>query len=1007
MSQPQPGNMTTTSRLRRMKALALTLLLQLSVAATAQSVEARFAATQPTFSDGESRTLTVFVQNVGAEPVDLAPRVTTAPEIVVALEPQPLTLEPGERLPLFLGVLVPLQTPPGEYPLELTIEGGGDAYRATAMMIVRPRPSLSLQVVRSDPGEAGWEREYQIELTNAGNTVETVHLELEALPFADVKIEPDLVTVSPGDTATVRATVASQMRTTGRQRVNLVALPSDAGDALATARLDYMVLGSTARIRETHRALNFTARVDYRPGTNFSRPGLEPFSVSLRGGGLIDADGNQRVRATIATSGFDSVSFAGAYTSDVLDVAIGQARHRYSELGLRASGYGLSLVGRVPDYGVTMRSYLLGDQALSGVIAAGAQITAAGPAVSGALQFAYDVPSGMGVLSSSASVDALGLIARRAASEAAGGFGDDSYVEGLTDQDQDPEEEVRAELDEATTGLPGTEEPEESPSAAIEETVVEAVASATPPIDRLTVQAEGALDTTGGVAGIARAQLGAGPFTATASLGGDSGGFKGSTTSGLSWGVGGGVSVAEVEDLSVNVNAQYRATDRHNESGANVRHTDSVAVGLGVTGGRAGAALTFATTINSNGGTDTWTRDQRFGVTVRALLDAVRLTSSLTWASGYSSSAPGEATQSLLEVKSGVRVPLSSGSLTAGGELEYDLHASKLVSLRAEAVATLRDVAALHGDVRFGVRYRMSEDYQWVTGLARWSGQVAPNLSAAAGLQGTVSLLESGTGGWVTATLNTNARLPIGHQLGIGGQVNWNLDGGVGGMITASYTVPFAVPIGRIEGLGDLSGVLLDVNGEPVQGVELLVGRGAVVTGERGEFQVLGLPVGEHILFATGGLNGKVSDPDLPVRVTINDGEVTELQLTIHPAASVEGRVTLARPEPTPGVIYGSGDANRDTLMIRGLSLRLVNDVREYQATSSASGRFTFPAVLPGTYTVVVDSDLGALYDVVVATPVVTLEPDTATPLEVIIHPLPRQIQMQDPGRSEEGNETL
>src|SRR5690606_31658506 len=150
------------------------------------------------------------------------------------------------------------------------------------------------------------------------------------------------------------------------------------------------------------------------------------------------------------------------------------------------------------------------------------------------------------------------------------------------------------------------------------------------------------------------------------------------------------------------------------------------------------------------------------------------------------------------------------------------------------------------------------------------------------------------------------ARLPIGHQLGFGGQVNWNLDGGVGGMITASYTVPFAVPIGRIEGLGDLSGVLLDVNGEPVQGVELLVGRGAVVTGERGEFQVLGLPVGEHILFATGGLNGKVSDPDLPVRVTISDGQVPEFQLTNHPAASVEGRVTLARPEPIPGVIYGS-----------------------------------------------------------------------------------------------------
>ena len=181
----------------------------------------------------------------------------------------------------------------------------------------------------------------------------------------------------------------------------------------------------------------------------------------------------------------------------------------------------------------------------------------------------------------------------------------------------------------------------------------------------------------------------------------------------------------------------------------------------------------------------------------------------------------------------------------------------------------------------------------------------------------------------MTATLNTNARLPIGHQLGIGGQVNWNLDGGVGGMITASYTVPFAVPIGRIEGLGDLSGVLLDVNGEPVQlwvlrpGDIIALGRTVMVYGTREE-------IAERL--------ASLRESKISGGVTLDTDEFAEgpsaasLDFELNFANDPDAEVvlhTLAPPELPEGLSPGQAAQMAEILQYLHLRMRgLVQTVR-------------------------------------------------------------------------------
>lgn len=972
--------------------------------AAAQTIEASFNRSAIRLDDGNATTLAVMVENGGDDTVQLTPHATATSPLVVASEPQPFTLEAGENRAVYVSVLVPTGTPPGDYELNVELTStNARTMRATATVHVRARREIEIAEVRAAQGEEASSRSFLIAIGNAGNTTETLAFHATATPTAGLAFEPDTATVAPGQRLEVRLDVDSRITSTSQQRIDLKVTSAGTGEVLAVRNLGFRVLGSTAKLQETWRELGFSVRVSYTPGPNFVNGEGLPFGVSIFGGGLISTAGNQRVRATLATPDFRSVSFAGAYQSDTVDLAVGSAVRGYSELGFTADGFGVTLDARFPEQGVGLGAYVLGTSDLSALTGVGAQVRGETKGLGASLSFAYAPEAARGVLSAAAAADLLAIESGDDIAEGDVGAGSDEA--GETGEEQKAIDEVRAELDEAAEDLPRSEEEGDEVTESLEASLLEPARREPTPLSLATIAAEGAVDTRSGVAGRVEAGIGAGPATFTADVGGSTTGFRGATSAERTWGVSGNVLIGSLDGFDVGVGARYQADDSFPASGGASQQRDTFAVGLGVNTTAASVALTYSSTLGSIAGTDIWALNQRFGVSAHALIDEATVATNLTLLTSNASSGSAGATGSVLRVSGTASVPFDGGAVSTEGSALYDLTSQELVNLEGEAIAVISDLGDIPGNLRFGVRYRRSAEAQWVTGLLRWAGRVTPSVKATAGLQGTMAFQEGSSSRWLTTSLSADTRLPIGHDLGFAGQVRLSDTGNHTVSVSASYTVPFTVQVARVEGVGDIRGLVSDSNGEPVPGVELVVGPAAVRTDEHGEFQVLGLPVGEYALLATGGADGMVTDPDLPLSVSVQDRSVTDLRITLHPAATVEGRVTLATPEPRPGVVFGSGDRLRDAMAISGMRIRLVGSEREYLAVAGPAGRLDFPPILPGTYSVQVDTDLGPLYAVEVDHPVLTLEAGQATALEVIVHPLPRLIQMQETGRAGEGND--
>src|SRR5690606_18829593 len=156
--------------------------------------------------------------------------------------------------------------------------------------------------------------------------------------------------LAPGESAALRLDVTSPLRMTGQQSLAVKAVSTTTQEQVAALNIGFQVLNSTARLRPTSRNLDFSVRFEYDPGANFQRPGLAAVGLALRGGGLINPEGNQYVRAAVSTSGFTSANAHAAYTSDTLDVMLGESKREYADLGFSANGYGVTVEALIPEY---------------------------------------------------------------------------------------------------------------------------------------------------------------------------------------------------------------------------------------------------------------------------------------------------------------------------------------------------------------------------------------------------------------------------------------------------------------------------------------------------------------------------------------------------------------------------------------------------------------------------------------------------------------------------------
>lgn len=975
--------------------LAALVYLALS-AAFAQPTQVSFTRHPIHSNDGQSHTLIATVTNQSSSTVTFIPTARVDEPLVLGPAPEPLTLGPGQTHAVVLSILVPIHTPPGEYgiSLEATDEFGTVVTAETAAH-VRERTEVTVETTTQQPGREPNQRTIQMVVHNRGNTSTELRLQATTTPAASTSITPETATLEAGESLPFELTISSPFTTSGQQRFTVTAISSATGEPLAVSQGAFSVLTDRAVVSASHRQLRFSVRVDYSSGPNFSRTDLRGFGVSVRGSGLINPNGNQRVRMNLSTRGFTTLRGSAAYTSDTLAVILGDAARDYSRFSQSTSGYGLTVDGTLPEHGVTFGSYLLADRNLTSLTGIGAQVSATAQGLQGALQATYDPRSNRAILSATGSINAL--------HPNLGASINQSTQKQPELEPEEPLSEIRVELEELE-GIEPNDETADRPEEELEESVMLAASSGGLEVRRLEFSGEGAVDTSGGVGASLQTTLGVGPATLTGQVTGTTEGFRGAPYSELSFGVGGNATVVNLAGLSVGLAAQYRNSDRFTTIAGHTSSTDTLSIGAAVNAQAFSVSTVYTSTLNTLVRAGDWSRNQRLRLALDTGFQGGTASASLSWRGAESSASGGELTSSSVRFNTRVRTTVAGAQLATGAEAEYDLIAGELVRLEAEALAGIKNITALAGDLRFGVRYRMKTDSSTTTGLIRWSGFLTPNINANAGVSGILTHRDHQVSGAVITSLGSSFALSNNHRLGINGQFRLQGNGNHSASLAASYTVPFSVPIGRIEGHGDVQGRLVTAEGTPVPGVELRIGRAAVITNEDGAFEVIGLPAGQHTLLATSGIDGLVSQPQLPTLVTVPDGATAELLFTLQEAATVQGAVIVTVPTPEPGVIFGSGDQTRDALAAVNLRLALIGDDNEYTAITNTLGAFTFVGVMPGTYDLVLMSDLGPLYRAEILTPKVELAPGQSVSVELLVHPLPRQVEFQQSGHAGDRN---
>lgn len=976
--------------------------LQAACLAVAQPLTAGFLRSMQALSDGETKNLVLTIENSAGEAVMVTPEVTLPQGVVLAVAPEPVTLAAGESTAAVLSVLIPPLTPPGAYPITVRLAtASGETLAATTTLQVRIRREVTLHGPSETPGPTPRARTFTLTLTNTGNTVERLTLLPTAVPNAKITVSPEAQELAPGASTEVTVGMESPLAMTGVQRLRVAALTAGGDEPLSTLDLSYVVLGSTARVRTTQRDLRFTVRLNYAPGWNLSNPGLDALRVSISGGGMLNPDGNRQLRASLSTRGLTNVAFAGAYTSDVLDVVVGDARRDYSSLGFSASGYGLTVDVRAPQFGVSLGAYMLGERDLSALAGAGAQARLQMPGLEGSLNFTYDPGLERGVLGVTTRLDPFALTPATPTAH-------DTTTSGPTEGHEAaaPREEltdVTSELDAATEDLPDPTSEDASESInATEDDLRQAIATA-PLLQRAVISAEAGIDTVSGAAGRLQAQAGLGPATLTGRLGGATPGYRGDPLSNLTWGAGVNATLGSLGASTIGLGGEYNGIQWLDPTSGGVRNQNTIALGVGLNAEHSSLAVTYAASLRTRPDSIDTALEQAFSATARAQIDNARLGATVRWRGQDVATGSGSSGASSLEAAANLAVTLPTGAFTAEGTLQYDLMKGEVVDARAEVIAAfeLDDL----NDARFGVRYRYADGLQWIAALARWSGDLTPAIRADAGLTGTLYYRGDQASKSLNASVATSIAIAAGQRLGITGQARFTDTRQPAFSVSTTYSFPVSIPIARIEGLGDLTGRLHDQDGHPMAGVELRIGRAAVMTDHDGRFEVLGLRTGDYTLLATAGLDWRLTQPALPTTVTIQDRSTTRLDILVTPAGSVTGNVNLVTPEASPGVMFGSGNPAEDAATISNLTVRLTSsDHRTYEATSSTRGRLTFPALPPGVYQVSIPTDLGGLYRVEATTPQVMVTATHSTELEIQIHPLPRVIEMQPVGAADQGN---
>lgn len=213
--------------------------------------------------------------------------------------------------------------------------------------------------------------------------------------------------------------------------------------------------------------------------------------------------------------------------------------------------------------------------------------------------------------------------------------------------------------------------------------------------------------------------------------------------------------------------------------------------------------------------------------------------------------------------------------------------------------------------------------------------------------------------------------------------------------LTVTYRTNLALPLYPKAGLGQVQGWVLEAQGQPLAGLYLTLGSLATRTDSEGRFWFPAVPEGEHTLGVLGG--GYLTDPPLPLKLSVRAGETLTLTLRVQAAGAIRGRVRFLPPDnPQPGVVYGIPGLDERKL-VQGLAVEARQGDQVVRRYTDELGTFTFSGLTPGRWEVRVAFDrFPEAYALQPSLREVLLASGENLTLEFLLRPLPRPILFQE-----------
>jgi hypothetical protein len=237
---------------------------------------------------------------------------------------------------------------------------------------------------------------------------------------------------------------------------------------------------------------------------------------------------------------------------------------------------------------------------------------------------------------------------------------------------------------------------------------------------------------------------------------------------------------------------------------------------------------------------------------------------------------------------------------------------------------------------------------------------------------------------------------PFGHRISAQGRIN-HIDGDPQGDdvgYSLQYTVPLNIAFSKGPDGGALMGTVIDIEtGEGIEGVFIYAGHFAAVTDGDGEYRFTSLPEGTHAITIDRGSIGmdRTTRTPFPVQIPIAAGQERKFDIVVTRSAHLEGTIGVAPDR-------GGLDTTTVWTALGGLIVELRSESERYRRVTDLKGRFAFPDVRPGTWTIHVEGTLPASVGQGVADRNVLLKPGEATVVAIDLRREQRTIRMLEPG---------